>query len=389
VAAAVVVDAVRTAVGLRNGRLSGWHPVDLAAEVLGGLLERNDLDPGLVDDVILGCVSQTGEQGFDVARNAALAAGFPESVPGTTIDRQCASGQQAVHFAAQGVAAGAYDVVVAGGVESSTRVPLGTTTVKGPGLPFGPGVMQRYQRAGGLVPQGVAAERLAEQWGLSREDLDAYSLASHERAARAAAEGRFDREIIPVTVDGRRAKVELTVDEGIGAGVSVESLRSVKPTFRVDGRITAGNSAPAADGAAAVLVASEEAAARLGLVARARFVAFSVVGVDPLTMHSGPIPATAAVLDRAGLSLDQIDRVEVHEAFAAVVLAWTAEHHPDPDAVNVDGGAIALGHPVGCSGARMLATLVWELERCRGRFGLQVVSAGGGMANGLIVERLG
>jgi len=389
VAAAVVVDAVRTAVGRHNGKLSGWHPVDLAAEVLVGLLERNDLDPALIDDVILGCVSQTGEQGFNVARNAALAAGFPEAVPGTTIDRQCSSAQQAVHFAAQGVAAGAYDVVVAGGVESSTRVPLGTTTVKGPGLPFGPRVVQRYQPAGGLVPQGVAAELLAERWGLSRDDLDGYSLGSHERAARAAAEGRFDREIVPVTVDDRRAKVRFTVDEGIAAGASIDSLGALKPTFRSGGRITAGNSAPAADGAAAVLVASEEAAARLGLVARARFVAFSVVGVDPLTMLSGAIPATTAVLARAGLSLDQVDRVEVHEAFAAVVLAWAAEHRPDLERVNVDGGAIALGHPVGCSGARMLATLVWELERCRGRFGLQVMSAGGGVANGLVVERLG
>ncbi len=386
-APAVVVDAVRTAVGRRNGTLAGWHPVDLAAEVLVGLLERSDVDPGLVDDVILGCVSQTGEQGLNVARNAALAAGFPESVPGATIDRQCGSGQQAVHFAAQGVAAGAYDLVVAGGVESSTRVPFGTTMVKGPGLPFGPRVVQRYQPAGGLVPQGVSAELVAERWGLSREELDVYSLESHQRAARATAEGRFDREIIPVTVNDRRAKVELSADEGIGA--SAESLGSLKPTFRADGRITAGNSAPAADGAAAVLLASEEMAARLGLVARARFVAFSVVGVDPLSMLTGPIDATAAVLGRAGLNLDEVDRVEIHEAFAAVVLAWAAEHHPDPDRVNVDGGAIALGHPVGCSGARMLATLVWELERCGGRFGLQTMSAGGGMATGLIVERLG
>ncbi len=375
--------------GRRNGKLAGWHPVDLAAEVLVGLLERNEVDPGLVDDVILGCVSQTGEQGLNVARNAALAAGFPESVPGTTIDRQCGSGQQAIHFAAQGVAAGAYDVVVAGGVESSTRVPFGTTMVKGPGLPFGPRVVQRYQPAGGLVPQGVAAELVAEQWGLTREELDVYSLGSHQRATQANAEGRFDREIIPVTVDDRRAKVEFSADEAIGAGTSAESLGSLKPTFRADGRITAGNSAPAADGAAAVLLASEEAAARLGLVARARFVAFSVVGVNPLTMLTGPIAATTAVLRRAGLNLDQVDRVEIHEAFAAVVLAWAAEHHPDPDRVNVDGGAIVLGHPVGCSGARMLATLVWELERCGGRFGLQAMSAGGGMATGLIVERLG
>ncbi|MEN3316104.1 MAG: acetyl-CoA acyltransferase, partial [Acidimicrobiaceae bacterium] len=342
VAGAVVVDAVRTAVGRRNGKLAGWHPVDLAAEVLTALLERNDLDPGVVDDVILGCVSPTGEQGLNVARNAALAAGYPDSVPGTTIDRQCASGQQAIHFAAQGVAAGAYDVVVAGGVESSSRVPMGTTTVKGPGLPFGPRVVQRYQPAGGLVPMGVAAEAVAEQWDLSRDQLDDYALSSHERASRAATEGRFDREIVAVVVDNGRAKIGFDVDEGVatgrgGARTSIERLGALKPTYRTGGRITAGNSAPAADGAAAVLVASEEAAGRLGLVPRARFVAFSVVGVDPLTMLTGPIPATTSVLGRAGLAVDQVDRFEINEDFAATVLAWAAEHHPDPDRVNVGG----------------------------------------------------
>jgi acetyl-CoA acetyltransferase family protein len=394
VAGAVVVDAVRTAVGRRNGKLAGWHPVDLAAEVLTALLERNDLDPGVVDDVILGCVSPTGEQGLNVARNAALAAGYPDSVPGTTIDRQCASGQQAIHFAAQGVAAGAYDVVVAGGVESSSRVPMGTTTVKGPGLPFGPRVVQRYQPAGGLVPMGVAAEAVAEQWDLSRDQLDDYALSSHERASRAATEGRFDREIVAVVVDNGRAKIGFDVDEGVatgrgGARTSIERLGALKPTYRTGGRITAGNSAPAADGAAAVLVASEEAAGRLGLVPRARFVAFSVVGVDPLTMLTGPIPATTSVLGRAGLAVDQVDRFEINEDFAATVLAWAAEHHPDPDRVNVGGGAIALGHPLGCSGARMLTTLICELERCGGRIGLQTMSAGGGMATGVVVERLG
>jgi len=387
-ATAVVVDAVRTALGRRNGKLAGWHPVDLAAEVLMALVERNDLDPAVVDDVILGCVSQTGEHGLNVARNAALAAGFPDSVPGTTVDRQCGSGQQAVHFAAQGVAAGAYDVVVAGGVESMSRVPLGTTMVKGPGLPFGPRVVQRYQAAGGLVPQGVAAESVAEQWDLTREELDAYSLQSHARAGRASGEGSFDGEIVPVTVEERRAKVQFTVDEGISAQASLDTLAALKPTFRTGGRITAGNSAPASDGAAAVLVASEEAAARLGLVPRARFAAFSVVGSDPLTMLTGTVPATTAVLERAGLTLDDIDRFEVHESFAASVLAWAAEHHPDPERVNVDGGAIALGHPLGCSGARMLATLVCGLERDGGRFGLQTMAEGGGMANALVVERL-
>ena len=388
-ATAVVVDAVRTALGRRNGRLAGWHPVDLAAEVLRAIVERNDLDPAAVDDVILGCVSQTGEQGLNVARNAALAAGFPESVPGTTVDRQCGSSQQAVHFAAQGVMAGAYDVVVAGGVESMTRVPMGVTMVKGPGMPFGPRVVERYQPVGGLVPQGIAAELVAEQWDLSREELDAYSLESHRRAARAQAEGRFEREIVPVTVEGRRGKEEFRADEGVRTDTSLEALAALKPAFRPDGRITAGNSSQISDGAAAVLVTSEEAAVRLGLVPRARFVAFSVVGVDPVTMLTAPIPATTAVLERAGKTLADVDRVEVSEAFAPVVLAWAREHHADLARVNVGGGAIALGHPLGCSGARMLATLVWELERSGGRLGLQTMCEGGGMANATLVERVG
>jgi acetyl-CoA acetyltransferase family protein len=322
-------------------------------------------------------------------RHGALAAGFPESVPGTTIDRQCGSSQQAVHFAAQGVMAGAYDVVIAGGVESMTRVPMGTTMVKGPGMPFGARVVQRYQPAGGLVPQGVAAELVAEQWHLSRDELDAFSLESHRRAARADDERRFKGEIVPVTVEGPRRKKQMRVDEGIRRDTSLEALAALKPAFRSDGRITAGNSSQISDGAAAVLVASEEAAARLDLVPRARFVAFSVVGVDPVTMLTGPIPATAAVLARAKLSLDDVDRFEVNEAFASVVLAWAAEHHPDMATVNACGGAIALGHPLGCSGARLLATLVGELERSGGRFGLQTMCEGGGMANATIVERLG
>ncbi|MGI9033047.1 MAG: thiolase family protein [Acidimicrobiales bacterium] len=385
---AVVVDAVRTPVGRRNGALAGWHPVDLASEVLAALAKRNELDPAVIDDVILGCVSQTGEQGLNVARSAALAAGFPESVPGTTVDRQCGSGQQALHFAAQGVAAGAYDVVVAGGVESMSRVPMGVTMVKGPGVPFGPRVVRRYQPAGGLVPQGIAAEMVAERWALSREDLDAYSLESHRRAARATTEGRFDREIVPVATNGRGAE-QVSADEGIRADTSLEALAELKAAFRPDGRVTAGNSSQISDGAAAVLVASEEAAERLGLVAKARFVAFSVVGVDPVTMLTGPIPATTAVLERAGLRLDQIDRVEVNEAFASAVLAWAVEHQADLEQVNVNGGAIALGHPLGCSGARMFTTLVWELERCGGRLGLQAMCEGGGMANALVIERLG
>jgi acetyl-CoA acyltransferase len=389
-ATAVIVDAVRTPLGRRNGALRDWHPVDLAARVLRALVERNDLDPGTVDDVIAGCVSQTGEQGLNVARSAALAAGFPETVPGTTVDRQCGSGQQALHFAAQGVMAGAYDVVIAAGVESMTRVPMGSTILNGPGKPFGPLVAQRYSPAGGLVPQGLAAERIAEQWALTRDALDAYSLESHRRAARATDAGRFAGEMVPVTLETAKGKQQFSVDEGIRRDSSLEALAALKPAFLADGgTVTAGNASQLSDGAAAVLVMSEERAARLGLVPRARFVSFAVCGSDPLTMLTGPIPATTSVLERAGLTLDDMDVVEVNEAFASVVLAWAAEHHPDMDRVNVNGGAIALGHPLGCSGARLAATLVAELDRSGGRYGLQTMCEGGGMANALVLERLG
>jgi acetyl-CoA acetyltransferase family protein len=387
--AAVIVDAVRTPMGRRNGALKDWHPVDLLAHVLRSLVERNDLDPALVDDVIAGCVSQTGEQALNVARNAALAAGFPDTVPGTTVDRQCGSSQQALHFAAQGVMAGAYDVVIAAGVESMTRVPMGSTILNGPGKPFGPQMAQRYLPAGGLVPQGLAAERVAERWGLAREALDAYSLESHRRAARATDEGRFAGEIVPVTVDTATRKRQFKVDEGIRRDTSLEALAALKPAFLAQhGTVTAGNSSPLSDGAGAVLVMSEGRAAALGLVPRARFVAFAVAGADPLLMLTAPIPATTAVLARAGLALDDIDRFEVNEAFAAVVLAWAAEHRPDMERVNVNGGAIALGHPLGCSGVRLTATLVAELERSGGRYGLQVMCEGGGMANALVLERV-
>ena len=387
-ASAVIVDAVRTAIGRRNGALRDWHPVDLAALVLRAVVERNDLDPALVDDVIAGCVSQTGEQALNMARNAALAAGFPETVPGTTVDRQCGSGQQALHFAAQGVMAGAYDVVIAAGVESMTRVPMGSTILNGPGKPFGSLMIQRYLPAGGLVPQGLAAERVAEQWGLSREALDAYSVESHRRAVRATDEGRFAREIVPVTVETPTGKRQLEVDEGIRRDTSAEALAALKPAFLADGgTVTAGNASQLSDGAAAVLVMSEERCSSLGLVPRARFVSFAVCGADPLTMLTGPIPATTAVLAKAGLTLDEIDVVEVNEAFASVVLAWAAEHRPDMEKVNVNGGAIALGHPLGCSGVRLTATLLAELERSGGRRGLQTMCEGGGMANALVVER--
>jgi len=373
-ATAVIVDAVRTALGKRNGKLKDWHPVDLAAETLKALVQRNDVDPALVEDVIMGCVMQTGEQGLNIGRNAALAAGFPESVVGTSVDRQCGSSQQSAHFAAQGVIAGAYDVVVAAGVECMTRVPMGVT-MNGPGMPFGPKMMERYQAAGGLVPQGISAEMIADKWGLSRDDLDAFSVESHKRAARATEEGRFEKEIIPITVETEEGKEEFARDQGIRPDSSMESLANLKPAFKPDGKVTAGNSSQITDGAAALLIMSEEKANELGLTPRARFHAFALAGVDPITMLTGPIPSTSKVLERAGMTMDQIDLTEINEAFASVVLAWEKEHHPDMDKVNVNGGAIALGHPLGCSGARLMATLLNELERSGGRWGLQTMVA--------------
>src|SRR6266480_413925 len=387
-ATAVIVDAVRTALGKRNGKLKDWHPVDLAAETLKALVQRNDLDPALVEDVIMGCVMQTGEQGLNIGRNAALAAGFPETVVGTSVDRQCGSSQQSAHFAAQGVIAGAYDVVIAAGVECMTRVPMGVT-MNGPGMPFGPKMMERYQAVGGLVPQGISAEMIADKWGLSRDDLDAFSVESHKRAARATEEGRFEKEIIPITVETEEGKEEFARDQGIRPDSSMESLANLKPAFKPDGKVTAANSSQITDGAAALLIMSEEKAKQLGLTPRARFHSFALAGVDPITMLTGPIPATSKVLERAGMTMDQIDLVEINEAFASVVLAWEKEHHPDMDKVNANGGAIALGHPLGCSGARLMATLLNELERTGGRWGLQTMCEGGGMANATVIERLG
>jgi acetyl-CoA acyltransferase len=393
---AVIVDAVRTAVGRRNGKLSGWHPVDLAAEVLNALALRNDLDPAVVDDVIMGCVMQVGDQGVNVGRNAVLAAGWPESVPATSVDRQCGSSLQAVHFAAQGVIAGAYDVAVAAGVECMSTTPMGTSVIPG-SQPFGPRMMERYASAGGLVPQGISAELIADRWALTREDLDVFGAQSQRRAEQATAEGRFDREIVPVQARVRDRETgnlivldgPLCVDEGIRPGTTVEALATLKPAFKVDGKVTAGNSSQISDGAAAVLIMSEERAAQLGLRARARFHAFALAGVDPLIMLTAPIPATATVLERAGLKIGDIDAFEVNEAFASVVLAWEREHHPDMAKVNPNGGAIAIGHPLGCSGAKLMATLLYELERAGGRYGLQTMCEGGGMANATIIERLG
>ncbi|HXV71264.1 MAG TPA: thiolase family protein [Acidimicrobiia bacterium] len=389
---AVIVDAVRTPVGRRNGVFKDIHPVDLASIPLQALIERNDLDPELIDDVIMGNVSQTGEQAYNVGRNAALAAGFPESVPGVTIDRQCGSSQQSAHFAAQAIMAGAQDVVVAAGVENMTRVPMGITAQQGPGLPFGARMLERY--ANGLVPQGISAEMIAEKWAISREELDELALESHLRAARATEEGRFEGQIIPVEItheDG--SKEVITRDEGIRWDTSLEKLAGLQPAFKADGVVTAGNSSQISDGAAAILIMGENKAEELGLTPKARFHTFSMAGVDPVMMLTGPIPATSKALDRSGLSIDDIDLFEVNEAFASVTVAWRMEHGgSDPMALwnrtNVNGGAIALGHPLGASGARLLTTLVWELERTGGRYGLQTMCEGGGMANGTIIETL-
>jgi acetyl-CoA acyltransferase len=389
---AVIVDAVRTPVGRRNGVFKDIHPVDLASVPLQAIVERNGLDPELIDDVIMGNVSQTGEQAYNVGRNAALAAGFPESVPGVTIDRQCGSSQQSAHFAAQAIMAGAQDIVIAAGVENMTRVPMGITAQNGPGLPFGTRMLERY--VNGLVPQGISAEMIAEKWAISREELDELALESHRRAARATTEGRFEGQIIPVPISLEDGSIEtVTRDEGIRADTSVEKLASLQPAFQADGKVTAGNSSQISDGAAAVLIMGEDKAEELGLTPKARFHTFAMAGVDPVIMLTGPIPATSKALDRAGLSIDDIDLFEVNEAFASVTVAWRTEHGgSDPmalwDRTNVNGGAIALGHPLGASGARLLTTLVWELERVGARFGLQTMCEGGGMANATIIERL-
>ena len=397
---AVIVDAVRTPGGKRNGKLSGWHPVDLAAETLKALAERNNLDPALVEDVIMGCVMQVGNQGLNIGRNAVLAAGWPEEIPGTTLDRQCGSSQQAAHFAAQGVMAGAYDVVIAAGVEVMTTTPMGASITPG-SFPFGPQVMARYadvEHYGnkGLQSQGIGAEIIADRWGLSREDLDELSLRSHNNAARARDEGRFDNELVTVAARPRDKETGqlietdeiVSADEGIRDS-SMEGLAKLKPAFLPEqGKVTAGNSSQITDGASAMLVMSAEKAKELGYKARARFHSFAVVGVDPVSMLTGPIPATAKVLEKSGLSIDDIDLFEVNEAFASVVAAWQKEFGVDSDKVNVNGGAIALGHPLGASGAKLMATLLNELERTGGRYGLQTMCEGGGLANATIIERL-
>ena len=390
---AVIVDVVRSPMGRgkQGGALSGVHPVDLLAQMLTALVERNGIDPGSVDDVLVGCVGQNGEQSATVGRQAWLAAGYPVHVPSVTIERKCGSGQQAVDFAVQGVTAGAYDLAIAAGVESMSRVPMGSARQGAD--PFGPSVLARFP---GLVPQGVSAELVAQKWGLTREQLDAYSARSHALAAAARESGRFSAEIAPVTgPDG--AKV--TEDETIRPGTTPERLAGLSPAFAtqenaarfpdVEWKITAGNSSQITDGAGAVLVMSEQRASALGLRPRARVVASAVCGDDPVLMLTGPIPATRKVLERSGLALGQIDAVEINEAFAPVPLAWLAEFTVDPALVNPRGGAIALGHPLGASGVRLLTTLLNHLEATGGRYGLQTMCEAGGMANALILERLG
>ncbi len=352
---AVIVDAVRTPVGRRGGRLSGWHATDLAAQPLAALLARNDLDPALVEDVVMGCTMTVGEQAMNIARNAALAAGFPESVPGTTVDRQCGSAQQAIHFAAQAVMSGAMDVAIGAGVESMSRVPIGSTTDPGPGEAYGPLYLERFE----LIHQGECAEEIARRWKIGREEMDEFGLRSHQRAARATDEGRFANEIVPLEArvhpdvpGAAEVRGLLEADEGVRRDTSLEKLAGLKPAFSETGTVTAGTSSQISDGAAAVLIMSEERATSLGLVPRARFHTFAVAANDPQIMLTAPIPATELVLAKAKLKLEDIDLVEINEAFASVVLAWEREYRPDMDKVNVNGGAIAIGHPTGCSGAR-------------------------------------
>jgi acetyl-CoA acetyltransferase family protein len=388
----VIVDIVRTPMGRgkSGGQLAHIHPVDLLARVLSSLVERNGLDPGIVDDVIVGCVSQIGEQSATPGRQAWLAAGFPVHVPSTTIDRKCGSSQQAVHFAAKGISAGAYDIVIAAGVESMSRIPMGSSRI---GMDaYGCGVAARFPD--GFVPQGISAELIAARWDLSREDMDAYSARSHHLAASTQANGGFDDEIVPVFSDG----IAAARDETIRPGSTPAGLAQLVPAFvnheymsrfpEIRWSVTAGNSSQISDGAAAALVMSEAAASRLGFCPRARFVAYDVRADDPLLMLTAPIPATKRVLAKAGLTVDAIDHFEVNEAFASVPLAWLKEMKADVLRLNPRGGAIALGHPLGASGVRLMATMLNGLEQSGGRYGLQTMCEAGGMANAVVLERL-
>ncbi len=379
---AVIVEAVRTPVGKRNGGLAGVHPGDLSSHVLTTLAERAGIDPVVVEDVIWGCVSQVGEQTFDIARTAVLGAGWPESVPGTTVDRQCGSSQQAISFAAASVIAGHYDLCIAGGVESMSRVPMGASVAGGAhGMPLSEGFNVRYN---GVFPnQGLGAEMIVERWGLSRAELDEFSLGSHAKAAAAQDEGRFVGQITPVTTpDG--TKVE--ADEGIRRGTTLEKMAELKPAFKPDGTITAGNSSQISDGAAALLIMTSEKAAELGLRPIARIHTAVVTGDDPVIMLTAPIPATALALKRSGLKIDDIGVFEVNEAFAPVPIAWLKETGAAPGRLNPNGGAIAIGHPLGGSGARIMTTMVHHMRETGTKYGLQTMCEGGGQANATILE---
>jgi acetyl-CoA acyltransferase len=382
---AVIVEAVRTPIGRRNGKLKGVPAVELGATALREVVRRAGIEPIQVDQVLMGCVTQAGEQAINIARWSLLQAGFPVDVPATTLDFQCGSSQQAVHLAAALIQSGAADIVIAGGVEAMTRVPMLSNLANGPGDPFTPQIVEMYQP----VPQGISAEEMADKWHLSREDLDEFSLRSHRLAAAATDAGWFKREIKPMTVtldDG--TEFVLDRDEGIRYDTSLEKLAGLKPSFLEDGKVTAGNSSQISDGAAALLLMGQDIAGRLGLKPRARIVAQAVVGVDPHLMLTGPIYATPKVLQRAGLKLADMDLMECNEAFASVVLAWEKELHPDRRKVNAQGGAIALGHPLGATGAKLMVTLLHALERTGGRYGLQTMCCGGGMGTGTIIERL-
>ena len=397
---AVIVDAVRTPGGKRNGQLSGWHPVDLAAEAMKGVLVPSGLDPALIDDVYMGCVTQAGAQSCNIGRNAVLAAGWPEKVPATTIDRQCGSSQQAIHFAAHSIMAGACEIVVAAGVECMSTVPMFSNIDQNLADPYGPLMRARYGDQDpfgdkGLIQQGICAEVVADNWNLGREELDRYALMSQERAARARDLGYFDAELVPILAKMRDTshpevigvKGSVTADEGIRE-TSFERLTDLRPAFRPGGKVTAGNSSQITDGAAACLLMSEERAEKLGLRPRAVVRECAVVGIDPVVMLTGPIAATTKLLAHAGLTLGEIDLFEVNEAFASVVLAWSRELRVDLDRVNVNGGGIALGHPLGASGAKLMASLVHELERRDGRYGVITMCEAGGMANATLIERV-
>jgi acetyl-CoA acetyltransferase family protein len=387
---ALIVEAVRTPVGKRNGVLSKVRPDDLLAIAVREVVERAKIDPASVEDVIAGCVTQVGEQSMNVAREAALIAGLPKEVPGTTVERFCGSGQQAVNFAAQAIKSGAMDIVIGSGVESMSRTPMGSDVLAGPD-PFGDSVGPVSPKLADLyeiIPQGLSANRLALKYGIDREAQDRFSLQSHEKAIAAIDEGRFKNEIVAVEVRDNGNSAVIDTDEGPRRGGSYEKIASLPPAFEPEGMITAGNSSQISDGAAAILVMSEAKVKELGLTARARIVATAAVGTDPTIMLEGPIPATAKVLQKAGMKLEDIDLFEVNEAFATVVLAWLKETGADPEKLNYNGGAIALGHPLGCSGAKLITTCLNELERQNARFGLITMCIGHGMGTGTIIERL-